>query len=117
MTAVSILLVDDHPVVREGYRRLLERQAGFRVSAEAESGDVAGDDESRVTLGQREGPDATPGEIMQDSRRAERRRRCSRRRRLTGGCGQRRRSRGLRRRRRRGLSAARDHRRRGEHNQ
>jgi two-component system, NarL family, invasion response regulator UvrY len=32
---ISILLVDDHPVVREGYRRLLERQNGFRVSAEA----------------------------------------------------------------------------------
>ncbi|CAN5424705.1 response regulator transcription factor [soil metagenome] len=40
MTAISILLVDDHPVVREGYRRLLERQPGFRVSAEAE--DAAG---------------------------------------------------------------------------
>jgi two-component system invasion response regulator UvrY len=40
MSAISILLVDDHPVVREGYRRLLERQPGFRVSAEAE--DAAG---------------------------------------------------------------------------
>jgi two-component system, NarL family, invasion response regulator UvrY len=36
MTAVSILLVDDHPIVREGYRRLLERQPGFRVLGEAE---------------------------------------------------------------------------------
>jgi two-component system, NarL family, invasion response regulator UvrY len=35
MTRVRILLVDDHPVVREGYRRLLERQAGFQVCAEA----------------------------------------------------------------------------------
>lgn len=35
MTGCSILLVDDHPVVREGYRRLLERQPGFRVCAEA----------------------------------------------------------------------------------
>ncbi len=35
MTSVRILLVDDHPVVREGYRRLLERQAGFQVCAEA----------------------------------------------------------------------------------
>lgn len=35
MTGISILLVDDHPVVREGYRRLLERQAGFQVCAEA----------------------------------------------------------------------------------
>lgn len=30
-----IMLVDDHPVVREGYRRLLERQSGFQVCAEA----------------------------------------------------------------------------------
>lgn len=35
MTPVRILLVDDHPVVREGYRRLLERQTGFQVCAEA----------------------------------------------------------------------------------
>ena len=37
VSEVTILLVDDHPVVREGYRRLLERQAGFRVVAEAET--------------------------------------------------------------------------------
>jgi two-component system invasion response regulator UvrY len=37
MTAVSILLVDDHPIVREGYRRLLERQPGFRVVGEADN--------------------------------------------------------------------------------
>jgi DNA-binding NarL/FixJ family response regulator len=36
MTQVSILLVDDHPVVREGYRRLLERCPQFTVCAEAE---------------------------------------------------------------------------------
>jgi DNA-binding NarL/FixJ family response regulator len=35
MSALTILLVDDHPVVREGYRRLLERTAGYRVVAEA----------------------------------------------------------------------------------
>ncbi len=35
MTSISILLVDDHPVVREGYRRLLEKQPDFRVCAEA----------------------------------------------------------------------------------
>jgi len=35
MSGLSILLVDDHPVVREGYRRLLERQPGCRVVAEA----------------------------------------------------------------------------------
>lgn len=37
MSEITILLVDDHPVVREGYRRLLERQDGFRVVAEAET--------------------------------------------------------------------------------
>ncbi|MDB5656157.1 MAG: DNA-binding response regulator [Tardiphaga sp.] len=41
MTAISILLVDDHPVVREGYRRLLERQPGYRVIAEAEDAATA----------------------------------------------------------------------------
>jgi two-component system, NarL family, invasion response regulator UvrY len=35
MMPLRILLVDDHPIVREGYRRLLERQAGFQVCAEA----------------------------------------------------------------------------------
>src|ERR1700712_2377722 len=34
---VSILLVDDHPVVRQGYRRVLENQSDFRVVAEADS--------------------------------------------------------------------------------
>jgi len=34
---VCVLLVDDHPIVREGYRRLLERQPGFRVVGEADS--------------------------------------------------------------------------------
>lgn len=37
MTAVSILLVDDHPIVREGYRRLLERQPGYHVVGEADN--------------------------------------------------------------------------------
>jgi two-component system invasion response regulator UvrY len=32
---VTIMLVDDHPVVREGYRRLLERRSDYRVVAEA----------------------------------------------------------------------------------
>ncbi|GJE19014.1 response regulator transcription factor [Methylobacterium marchantiae] len=38
---VTILLVDDHPVVREGYGRLLERKAGYRVVAEAGDADEA----------------------------------------------------------------------------
>lgn len=33
---ISILIVDDHPVVRQGYRRVLEHQRGFRVVAEAD---------------------------------------------------------------------------------
>jgi DNA-binding NarL/FixJ family response regulator len=41
MSGISILLVDDHPVVREGYRRLLERQKGFRVCGEAEDASSA----------------------------------------------------------------------------
>ena len=32
---ITVLLVDDHAVVREGYRRLLERNADIRVVAEA----------------------------------------------------------------------------------
>lgn len=41
MSGVSILLVDDHPIVREGYRRLLERQPGFRVVGEADDASTA----------------------------------------------------------------------------
>lgn len=42
MTApIRVLLVDDHAVVREGYRRLLEATAGIRVIAEAGSGEQA----------------------------------------------------------------------------
>lgn len=33
---ISILLADDHPVVRQGYRRVLETQSDFEVTAEAE---------------------------------------------------------------------------------
>jgi len=36
MSDITLLLVDDHPVVREGYRRLLERTPGYRVVAEAD---------------------------------------------------------------------------------
>ena len=41
MSLVRILLVDDHPVVREGYRRLLERDPRFQVCAEADSAQAA----------------------------------------------------------------------------
>ncbi len=33
---ISILLVDDHPIVRQGYRRVLETQDGLGVVAEAD---------------------------------------------------------------------------------
>jgi two-component system invasion response regulator UvrY len=34
--AIRILLIDDHAVVREGYRRLIEKHAGIEVVAEAD---------------------------------------------------------------------------------
>jgi two-component system invasion response regulator UvrY len=39
--AMRILLVDDHAVVRAGFRTLLENQADLRVVAEAENGEAA----------------------------------------------------------------------------
>ncbi|MFT0858892.1 response regulator [Ancylobacter sp. G4_0304] len=41
MDLIRILLVDDHPIVREGYRRLLGRQPGLSVVAEAGDGEAA----------------------------------------------------------------------------
>lgn len=38
---LRVLLVDDHPVVRDGYRRLLESTPDIRVEAEASSGEKA----------------------------------------------------------------------------
>jgi two-component system, NarL family, invasion response regulator UvrY len=38
---LSLMIVDDHSVVREGYRRLLERDTEVRVVAEADSADSA----------------------------------------------------------------------------
>jgi DNA-binding NarL/FixJ family response regulator len=34
---ISVLLVDDHPIVRQGYRRVLESQADLHVVAEADN--------------------------------------------------------------------------------
>ncbi len=34
---IRVLLVDDHAIVREGYRRLMEKQPGIEVVAEAEN--------------------------------------------------------------------------------
>ena len=41
METISVLLVDDHAVVREGYRRLLERDGNVTVSGEAATGTQA----------------------------------------------------------------------------
>ena len=38
---VTVLLVDDHAVVREGYRRLLERGGNIEVIGEADDADTA----------------------------------------------------------------------------
>ncbi len=38
---ITVLLVDDHPVVRDGYRRLLERNPDIRVVGEADNGEQA----------------------------------------------------------------------------
>lgn len=41
MSTVRILLVDDHAIVREGYRSLLNHQPGMRIVAEAANGESA----------------------------------------------------------------------------
>ncbi len=41
MTTIRVLLVDDHEVVRAGYRRLLENTTDIKVIAEAKSGEEA----------------------------------------------------------------------------
>jgi len=39
--SIKILLVDDHKIMREGLRSLIEKQAGMEVVAEAENGHIA----------------------------------------------------------------------------
>lgn len=41
MTDINILLVDDHAIVREGYRSLLEKQVNMNIVAEASNGEKA----------------------------------------------------------------------------
>lgn len=41
MSTISILLVDDHPIVREGYRRLFETRPRYVVCAEVEDANQA----------------------------------------------------------------------------
>lgn len=38
---IEIMLVDDHAVVREGYRRLIEKHAGLAIVGEADEGQAA----------------------------------------------------------------------------
>lgn len=38
---VSVMIADDHPLVRSGLRSLLERDGEFEVIAEASNGDEA----------------------------------------------------------------------------
>lgn len=40
---ISVILVDDHPVVRDGYRRLLEQTDNIKVVDEADNGEAAYD--------------------------------------------------------------------------
>ena len=41
MANINILLVDDHDIVRDGIRMLLEDEVGFGIEAEAENGEEA----------------------------------------------------------------------------
>lgn len=41
MNPIKILLVDDHAIVREGYRALLEKQPGIEIVGEAQDGNEA----------------------------------------------------------------------------
>lgn len=47
-TPIRVFLVDDHPVVRDGYRRLLDNNEDIEVVAEADSGEQACEQYARV---------------------------------------------------------------------
>jgi len=79
MTQLSIMIVDDHAVVRRGVRALLESQEGWEVSAEATTGREAVDLAKRLqpdivvmdlSLPELNGLDATR-QILKDSPRSE----------------------------------------------
>jgi two-component system invasion response regulator UvrY len=46
---ITVVLVDDHPVVRDGYRRLLEQVPDIKVIAEADSGEQGYDFYRKLT--------------------------------------------------------------------
>jgi len=50
--SVRIVIADDHEIVRQGIRRILETQTGWEICAEAENGEAA------VALAHRLKPDA-----------------------------------------------------------
>lgn len=58
MNKIRILLADDHPVVREGTRRMLEKEADFEVTGEA------GDGEEVVKLAKECSPDVALIDIV-----------------------------------------------------
>jgi DNA-binding NarL/FixJ family response regulator len=79
MTALRILIVDDHAVVRRGVRSLLESEAGWEISGEATTGREAVEMARRlqpdvvvmdITLPELNGLDATR-QILKDSPRIE----------------------------------------------
>src|SRR4030066_266132 len=39
-STITVLLIDDHPVVRDGFRRILENTPDIRVVAEADDGET-----------------------------------------------------------------------------
>jgi two-component system, NarL family, invasion response regulator UvrY len=41
MSQINVMLVDDHAVVRMGFKMLLETDSGIKVIAEAENGEAA----------------------------------------------------------------------------
>ena len=43
MMAIKVLLADDHKIVRDGLRSLLEKDDGLRVIGEAANGQIAVD--------------------------------------------------------------------------
>ena len=51
MMSATFLLVDDHPVVRDGLRAIINRQSAMKVVGEAEDG------KSAITLSKKLGPD------------------------------------------------------------
>ena len=38
MTTIRVLLADDHKIIRDGLKTLIEKEAGMEVIAEAENG-------------------------------------------------------------------------------